>query len=118
MTIYTELKAIKNAKALAALAVKWEAMHRAAAPNSAAPNWAKDRASDNFKEGGVAYWRDVCLSHANGIMEAASREHHFLEPSKETLDWGGFMGGEYVSWTDARRWDDAEQKLVAEIRAA
>lgn len=115
MKIWSALKAIKSKAKLASLQAELEAHHVAAAgPKSCAVELAYRHASA-YKVGGAAYYRELCLSHANGIIHKASTQTHFLPPSAETLAWGGFMGGENLVWTDAQKADAAETRVLKTI---
>ena len=66
---------------------------------------------------GVREMRHAAMYAAACFVQHMSKRSSFIPPSEETLSWGGFLGGEHVSWTD----EDAETAAtarVAEIIAA
>jgi len=119
MSIWEELKKIKSKSSIMALQSRLEIQHRVAAgPKSASVEMAHDFAGSNFKIGGIAYYRELCLSHANAIVGCASTKSHYIPPTPETMEWGGFLGGTNCVWTDADAHEFATNMVVEQIRAA
>lgn len=115
-TAYQAIKRIKDVKILARMVVDLEAQHRVAAgPRSRSADMAIENCKANYKVGGVAYLRNLCVSHANSVIHAACTRQHFQPASDETLAWGGFLGGENLIWTDANALAQAEEEMVAFI---
>jgi hypothetical protein len=118
-SIYKELMAIKSKAILISLQAKLEPIHlEAAGPKSASVKMTHDYVKANFKSGGIAYYRELCLSHANAIVDRASARRHVNLPSEETLAWGGFLGGEILHWNDADALEAAEAAMIKTIIAA
>lgn len=118
-SIYKELKAIKSKTALINLQSALEPIHcKAAGPKSASVQMTYDYVKANFKVGGVAYYRELCLGHANAIVHCASARRHVNLPSDETLAWGGFLGGEILYWNEADAMEAAELAMIETIKAA
>jgi len=118
-SIYRELMAIKSKAVLASLQAILEPIHcEAAGPKSASLQMTHDYVKANFKAGGVAYYRELCLGHANAIVDRASARRHVQQPSEETLAWGGFLGGEIIHWNDAYALEAAEAAMIKTIKAA
>ena len=55
-----------------------------------------------YKVGGKAWMRELLLTARCGWIATTQKTSVFIPPSEETLAWGGFLGGEYVS-TEAMR---------------
>lgn len=56
--------------------------------------------SCEFKVGGLAWWKARCRSVAWDVVSSDSRVSHFIPASPETEVWGGFLGGERISYTN------------------
>jgi hypothetical protein len=104
------IKSIKTAQsAFASLSSAYAQIVGSA--NAEHHDWMFRRAC-HFKPNGLAWWRDRCRSVANNIVQQRSTISTFIQPSQETLQWGGFLGGEHVVYTD----EAAEHRAVAEVR--
>ena len=74
--------------------------------------------SAQYKAGGLAWWRDRCQSAAQNIINSGSRISRFIPPSEETLQWGGFLGGETVVYTDSRKAAELAGEVVELVQEA
>jgi hypothetical protein len=118
-SIYKELMAIKSKAILIRLQATLEPIHcEAAGPKSASVQMTYNYVKAKFKSGGIAYYRELCLGHANAIVDRASARRHVQHPSEETLAWGGFLGGEILNWTDTDALESAEIAIIKTIRSA
>ena len=121
----TALEAIKSKAVLKSVAAALEALYVSEQTGTKSEKQidydiqrAKDFSKNNCAPNGVSYFRNICLSLANKIVDAASINVHFIPPTEETLSWGGFMGGTDCVWTDRDREKEAEimvVKLIKEI---
>lgn len=76
------------------------------------------RNSTFYKENGIAWWRDRCVSVADGIINKHAKVNRAIEPSPETLAWGGFLGGERVIYMDKAKEADITARVVSIINEA
>lgn len=60
-----------------------------------------------LKVGGKAWQRELLLVARSNWIVTTQKTNVFIPPSEETLAWGGFLGGEFVSPQYMR--DEAEQ---------
>lgn len=60
---------------------------------------------------GVRQLRESAMQAANYAVDEESSRSSFIPPSPETLQWGGFLGGEGLVWTD----EGAEAEATARI---
>lgn len=115
MEIWNALKKVNNKKTLKAISTSLRHIAmEGAGRNCGGILSAESRAGDNFRPEGIAFYRDICLSHANSIIHNASVQQTFIPPSPETLAWGGFLGGEVVTYNDESL-QDAAIKLVLDV---
>lgn len=56
--------------------------------------------------------RIAAMEAASWAVEAESKRARRIEPSPETLAWGGFLGGETVVWLDL----DAAEAATNQVR--
>ena len=61
---------------------------------------------------GVRDKRNLAMMFACIYVDNLSRLSHFIPPSQETLNWGGFLGGEHVTYTDEEKSDAATAHIV------
>lgn len=71
-----------------------------------------------WKAEGLAWWKDRCRAMAGAFVDADAKVSHFIPPSPETLAWGGFLGGEHISYMDKAKQADAEEMILARIARA
>lgn len=55
-----------------------------------------------LKVGGKAWHRELLLTARCGWIASTQKTSTFIPPSEETLSWGGFLGGEFVSTPEMR----------------
>ena len=67
---------------------------------------------------GVRQLRDAAMQVACSTVHALSIRSSFIPPSPETLQWGGFLGGEALSWTDRDAEEQATAAVISIIRRA
>ncbi len=60
---------------------------------------------------GVRAMRDAAQDACNFAIDCACKRSVFIPPSEETLMWGGFLGGEYLSLKN----EDAEAAELANV---
>lgn len=116
MTVWHEIKKIKD---VAKAQRVWEAL------NSSYTQKVGEKAANHhdlmwqdyprYKVDGLAWWKDRCLSVANRIIDNASIKSSFAPPTQETLEWGGFLGGEHLTWTDQAERADMEEMVISRI---
>ena len=121
----TALDAIKSKPALKNVAAALEALYVSEQMGAKSDQQiaydihrCKQFAEDNCAPNGVSFFRNICLSLANKIVDAASINAHFIPPTEETLNWGGFLGGTHCVWTDKDREQAAEIMVVNTIQQA
>jgi hypothetical protein len=71
--------------------------------------------SSQFKPSGLAWWKDRIRTVANLIVSAESTVNHVIPASPETEAWGGFLGGERLTYTDRKSADAAEDMIADRI---
>lgn len=71
--------------------------------------------SCQFKPNGLAWWKDRIRSVAHLIVSVESTVNHFIPASPETEAWGGFLGGERLTYTNKRAADAAESMIADRI---
>jgi len=73
--------------------------------------------------GAVDYWgpvgsvramRSRAMSAGSWAVREASTVSRFIPPSPETMEWGGFLGGEHISYQDENR-EEAETAIILAI---
>lgn len=69
--------------------------------------------SCEFKPNGLAWWKARVRSVAWDLVSAESTINHFIPASPETEAWGGFLGGERLTYTD-RKAADATEDMIAD----
>lgn len=60
-------------------------------------NWEDRIAWLGLKVGGKAWQRELFKTARNGWIATTQQTSVFIPPSEETLAWGGFLGGEFVT---------------------
>ena len=65
-------------------------------------SWEKRIEWLGLKVGGKAWERELLSTARSGWIATTQQTTVFLAPSEETLQWGGFLGGEHVA-TEALR---------------
>lgn len=60
-------------------------------------NWEDRIAWLGLKVGGKAWNRELLKTARNGWIATTQKTSTFIPPSDETLSWGGFLGGEFVT---------------------
>ncbi|QIG73331.1 hypothetical protein EVC03_023 [Rhizobium phage RHph_Y5A] len=78
-------------------------------------NWESRIAWLELKVGGQAWVRELVKVARAGWIATTQKTTVFIPPSEETLNWGGFLGGEYVSTEEMRM--TAEEAFVAKFGA-
>lgn len=68
-----------------------------------------------FKPNGLAWWKARCRSVAFDVISAESTVNHFIPASPETEQWGGFLGGERLVYTNKAAAEDAEAMIASRI---
>jgi hypothetical protein len=77
-------------------------------------NWEDRIAWLGLKVGGQAWVRELVKVARAGWIATTQKTTVFIPPSEETLSWGGFLGGEYVSTEEMRLTaDEAFEKRFA-----
>jgi hypothetical protein len=71
-----------------------------------------------FKVNGLAWWKARIRSVSHDLVSADSRVTHFIPASPETLAWGGFLGGERISYTNKSAEADAMEMIASRISAS
>jgi hypothetical protein len=71
--------------------------------------------SSHFKVGGLAWWKDRVRAVAHLLVSTESTVNHFIPASPETEAWGGFLGGERLTYTDRNAADAAEEMIAGRI---
>lgn len=71
--------------------------------------------SSMYKPNGLAWWKDRCRSIAGALVASDCRVSHFIPQSPETLEWGGFLGGERLTYTDKKAEAAAEDMILDRI---
>lgn len=113
MKIWNAIRAIKSKSKLKELEAELREIRiKKSGKNDCSLQMAENHATVNFKVNGIAYFKDLCLSHANSIVHKASIRSHFIPPSDETLKNGGFFGGEYATWNDRDDADNETKKVL------
>ena len=64
---------------------------------------------------GIRATRDAAYVTANCMVSHCSTSVRFIPPSPETLDWGGFLGGEHVVLTNKDREAEATARIAAMV---
>jgi hypothetical protein len=72
--------------------------------------------SCEFKVNGLAWWKARIRAMAYNVVDADSRVVHYIPPSPETLAWGGFLGGERISYTNKAAEADAMEMVMSRIQ--
>ena len=118
--VWTEIKQIKNVKIARAV---WEALTASYTQKVGEKTakhhegmWLSGGAAATYKPEGLAWWKDRCLSVANNIVDNASVKSAYIPPSDETLAWGGFLGGEHLSWTNQADKAEMDEMIAGKIR--
>lgn len=65
-------------------------------------NWEDRIAWLELKVGSEEWVRELVTVARNGWIATTQKTSTFIPPSEETLSWGGFLGGEYVSTESMR----------------
>lgn len=77
-----------------------------------------------LKVGGRAWRREMLNVARSGWIATTQKTFAFLAPSDETLSWGGFLGGEFVTTPEMtaasetafyRRWPNSEYQAETEV---
>lgn len=71
--------------------------------------------SCEFKVNGLAWWKARVRAVAFNVVDADSRVTHFIPASPDTLAWGGFLGGERVSYVDKGAETEATAMVTTRI---
>lgn len=71
--------------------------------------------SASYKEGGLAWWKWLCVCVARDLIDLDAKVNHFIPASPETIEWGGFLGGERVIFTDKAAEADAQEMINGRI---
>ena len=118
--VWTEIKKIKNVKTARSV---WEALTASyvqkvgeAKAKHMDSMWQTGGAAATYKAEGLAWWKERCLSVANAIVDQASVRSSYIPPSTETLEWGGFLGGEHLSWTDQAAKTEMDDMTAGRIK--
>lgn len=72
----------------------------------------------NFKEGGLAWWKDRARSMGNAIVHHRSTVAIRIAPSQESARWDSFEGGFIGSRTDREEEDLAVARVAFIVNAA
>lgn len=65
-------------------------------------NWENRIEWLGLKVGGKAWNRELLKVARNGWIATTQKTSTFIPPSEETLVWGGFLGGEFVTTPEIR----------------